>query len=398
MWSALCLFVSIASPAFSGELILKSAVSVPYRNGSEYPPFKGCSKITEMPSKSGVPVYYIDLLKPPEHRWDEVIKDKKTAMLDLLTGIRNNTDQLFGTSVFHLINKYMPLLTSTLPDPYRRELEGVSRAANMSLGEITLFNVFYEFFSLCTSILAVDENGTVHHARNLDFGLFLGWNPATVNWLTTEHLKPLTIKIIFVKGKNRLFEAINFAGYIGILTGVKKGAFSISVDERFRLDGGYVGVAEWILGRRSQQWMGLLTREVMEKASTYKDAQKKLAKSSLIAPVYFILGGSHPKEGCIITRGRSNFDIISLEQSDSWFLVQTNYDHWENPPFFDNRRAPAQKCLHNYGQKNVNSSLYSVLSTRPVLNKLTIYTALMNIREGIVGAWLRYCDNPCWPW
>ncbi len=39
-----------------------------------------------------------------------------------------------------------------------------------------LYNVFYEIFTLCTSIVGQDSNGNVYHARNLDFGLFLGWD------------------------------------------------------------------------------------------------------------------------------------------------------------------------------------------------------------------------------
>lgn len=37
-----------------------------------------------------------------------------------------------------------------------------------------LYNVFYEVFSVCTSIVAQTENGTLMHARSLDFGLLMG--------------------------------------------------------------------------------------------------------------------------------------------------------------------------------------------------------------------------------
>ncbi len=53
---------------------------------------------------------------------------------------------------------------------------GVAAAANMDVGEVFLYNIFYEVSSLCTSIVAQDDNGNVYHARNLDFGLFLGWD------------------------------------------------------------------------------------------------------------------------------------------------------------------------------------------------------------------------------
>lgn len=49
--------------------------------------------------------------------------------------------------------------------------------------------------------------------------------------------------------------------------------------------------------------------------------------------------------------------------------------------------------------KNASWSLmYNMLSSRPVLNKLTTYTTLMSPGDGSIGTWLRNCPDPCWPW
>lgn len=95
---------------------------------------------------------------------------------DLFESLKNNTDALFGEEVFKLINKYMPWLIKTLPQDYYKELIGISDImGTKSVGEITLFNVFYEFFSVCTSIIVQEKNcGKLYLGRNLDFGLFLG--------------------------------------------------------------------------------------------------------------------------------------------------------------------------------------------------------------------------------
>lgn len=92
-----------------------------------------------------------------------------------MESIRNNTDALFGDKVFFIIDHYMPWLAKTLPKDYYRELIGVTKASGLTLGEVTLFNVFYEFFSVCTSIVVQDTHGHMFHGRNLDFGLFLGY-------------------------------------------------------------------------------------------------------------------------------------------------------------------------------------------------------------------------------
>ncbi|CAF4725963.1 unnamed protein product, partial [Rotaria socialis] len=46
-------------------------------------------------------------------------------------------------------------------------------------------------------------------------------------------------------------------------------------------------------------------------------------------------------------------------------------------------------------------SLFNVFSSRPVLNKLTVYTALMEPATGRLESFWQYCrdeDAPCAPW
>jgi acid ceramidase len=94
-------------------------------------------------------------------------------MLGLLNSIKENSNLLFGSRLSYLVDNYLPYLTETLPQHYYEEL-GISQATNISLGEITLFNVFYEFFSVCASIIVQGKDRHMYHGRNLDFGLFLG--------------------------------------------------------------------------------------------------------------------------------------------------------------------------------------------------------------------------------
>lgn len=68
------------------------------------------------------------------------------------------------------------LVADNLPKPYGEEIKGIANATNIELGELVLYNIFYEIFTLCTSIVGEDSNGNIYHARNLDFGLFLGWD------------------------------------------------------------------------------------------------------------------------------------------------------------------------------------------------------------------------------
>ena len=61
----------------------------------------------------------------------------------------------------------------------------------------------------------------------------------------------------------------------------------------------------------------------------------------------------------------------SVSQTSTWFLVETNYDHWNKPPFYDDRRTPAIYCLEKMGREAASpAGIYNVLSTVPVLNKV----------------------------
>lgn len=309
---------------------------------------------------------------------------------------------LIGKEALKYINMAMRILMAFLPQEYGDEIKGIATAVNMPLGEVVLYNVFYEFFTACTSVLAEDENGKMYHGRNMDFGLFLGWDVKNNTWLTSEILRKILVKVDFQKSGKTVYSAVTFAGYVGVMTAVKKDAFTFSINERFQLDGGWVGLIKWIMaqGRSKAQWLGFLTRDVMLQASCYGEAKHMLASTELIAPAYFILGGTQSGEGCIITRDRTKVrDLWELKRSKSWYILETNYDHWESPLFFDDRRKPANKCMNEMTQKGVGfKGLYNVLFTKPVLNKLTVYTALMQVNDGSLESYVSSCKDPCWPW
>ena len=81
-------------------------------------------------------------------------------------------------------------MADTLPAPYGDEMKGISQASGLPLGqwkkifdnyiivcclgEVVLYNIFYEVSSLCTSIVGQDQNGNIFHGRNLDFGGLMG--------------------------------------------------------------------------------------------------------------------------------------------------------------------------------------------------------------------------------
>ncbi|KAF6719610.1 Acid ceramidase [Oryzias melastigma] len=346
--------------------------------------------------------YTVDLDLPPSKRWAPVITERKNDLVNMIQAIRDLANAFVPSGrLIELVDIALPLMVDTLPSPFNEEIKGIADVSGVPLGEVVLFNIFYEVFTVCTSVVAEDSKGNLFHARNLDFGLFLGWDVKNKSWTISEKLKPLVVNLDFKKNNKTVFKSTNFAGYVGMLTGIKPHMFTLTMNERFSLDGGYIGILEWILGQRDGMWMSFLTRTVLEKATSYEEAKSLLVQTKMLAPAYFILGGNQTGQGCIITRSRTlSIDVLELDPKlGRWYVLETNYDHWKEPFFLDDRRTPAMKCMNQISQTNITpSTLYDMLSTKPVLNKLTTYTTLMQVSEGKLESYIRDCPNPCMPW
>ena len=122
----------------------------------------------------------------------------------------------------------------------------------------------------------------------------------------------------------------------------------------------------------------------------------------------------------ILTRSRKeSIDITRLKDDHRWFLIQTNHDHWQKQPDFDDRLTPAIKCMQSKGRSNITfATFFNLLSSRPMLNKvtifllqqihlsfltdqLTIYTSLLQSKTDRLESYLQSCndkDAPCTLW
>lgn len=346
--------------------------------------------------------YTVDLDSPPKERWTALITAKKTELVVMIEAIKELADAFVPSGrLIELVDITLPIMVDTLPSPFSEEIKGIATASGIPLGEVVLFNIFYEVFTVCTSVVAEDDKGNLLHGRNLDFGLFMGWDVKNKSWIISEKLKPLVVNLDFKRNNQTVFKSTNFAGYVGMLTGIKPHVFTLTMNERFSLDGGYIGILEWILGQRDGMWMSFLTRSVLENAESYEEAKGRLAQTKLLAPAYFILGGNQTGQGCIITRSRQlSLDVLEIDMNlGRWYVLETNYDHWKEPLFLDDRRTPGMKCMNQTTQAKISlQTMYDVLSTKPVLNKLTTYTTLMQVSKGTLESYIRECPNPCMPW
>ncbi|XP_041350740.1 N-acylethanolamine-hydrolyzing acid amidase-like [Gigantopelta aegis] len=278
-----------------------------------------------------VPFYTVDLDQPEEKRWDHIIKE------------------------------------------YAEDVKYVQKIMRFKGGS--------RFGRACTSIVSEDVNGQIWHARNMDYGF-------------SDKVRNVTIGVHFQTGGLTMYSAITFVGYVGVLTGQKPHGYTITVDQR---DQGnwWMNLLIGLLDHNALP-VSLLVRDTLAYFKDFESAIENLAQTDTVAPAYFIIGGVHQHQGVVVTKSRigaDDFWYIGAEKNYSnWFLVETNYDHWEPAPTSDDRRHAAIKAMMVMGRQQISvQNLFNVISTPLVKNKKTIYSVVMSAAQpSLMKAWVRY--------
>lgn len=356
--------------------------------------------VAQAMTNTDAPQVVVNLDLPEEHRWDEAIdyvinthgwENSFGKLLDYLYDIVPPTLLEALESKFSEIQKDM--------EKYGQEISGVyGKLVDLGFGDqlkeadVVALNCIVELTTFCTSIVAQDSEGSIYHGRNLDYS-FPG-------------LQNLTLSASFQRDGKELYKGVVFLGYVGLLTGLKQDAFAVSMDMREDADG--LSLTEILEGylrnafsyRTSGNAIGFTIRDALDEADNYQQAVKHLAYSQLVARAYIIVSGTQPGEGAVITRERRGVDnshdregIWPLDtETGAWYRVETNYDHWLQPPASDNRIDPANEMMDAIGQEAVDGAqIFDVLSTPPVLAAHTVYTAIMQASS---GSWHVTVRNP----
>ena len=170
------------------------------------------------------------------------------------------------------------------------------------------------------------------------------------------------------------------AGIIGLITGQKPYKYTISLNERYEGEFWQNIVEAWISGINAV--VSFRIRDALARDDlSFNNAVAIMSTTPLITPCYIVMGGVQSGEGVVITRDRTGFgdqNWLNLPNG-TWFLLETNYDHWTTPPSSDDRRDPGNIAMEAMTRAKANGNgLYNVLSTPPVLNRLTTSTVVMS--------------------
>lgn len=323
---------------------------------------------------AGVPRYTIDLDLPPKLRWGQVTQD----YFEYFPIVKRTITELLGPLVESLATKLMEWAGSLGWVAYQDELKAIASKGEISVGLLTLMQLVYEAASACTSIVVRDSEGVTHHIRTMDWDM--------------EFLKPLTIEYEFVRKGKVVYTAASWAGYVGIFTAMKPGAYSCSVNFRVTSSGTFWDNFKKTL---NAAWpCGFLLRHVFETTDTMDEAVAILTQAPLIAPTFFTIAGVGMNDSYLITRERSG-EVKRWSYNERGVIVQANVDWFMNRADEDSfdvmqsyqRRELARQILASLGYDTNPVSpelLWEMMSQDPICNGLTVYGCYMCPGRGIL--------------
>jgi N-acylethanolamine-hydrolysing acid amidase len=344
-------------------------------------------KSNQCDDQKKVPKYQVNLDDPAKTRWDHVMKDYKDKFPELVEFIEKEVAKVLGTTLTFLgkslVNTVLGVVAKSGSAYLKEELEGISKATGIGIGLLLGVQLAYELCACCTSIIAQDSNGIPYHVRTMDWELPL--------------LKDFTIEVDFMKNGKVLYTASTWAGYIGVLTGMKPKSFSISINYRTL---GHSPLNN-LINTISMYWpVGYVVRECLQGCTMYSFAVDYLKNAFLISPVYITVCGIQKDEGCLITRAPSKSEhfislknglkseedpnLVYLAQKEN-FIVQTNCDWWllkdlkdkETILWSKSRVESAVKNFKRMGTINEEEIANTLYLFFPIINAYTVYITAM---------------------
>jgi hypothetical protein len=222
-------------------------------------------------------------------------------------------------------------------------------------------------------VLAAGPDGNVTQGRNMDN--------------SPDQLRNLSIHSMLRVGGVVVAEAMDwYWSGAGFMTVFMPGV--VSMQENWRMLYQDVNGSEIVdgiaAGAMSQNWFfreALFTRNLR----AFDDIVKFVATTPTPGPMYGIIAGAGKNQGAIVTRDPyREIPVILLSAQSTWYLVQTNYDHWLPDPKDDPRRVTGEKLLHDAGQAVATTlaGMMQVMNTYPIRNEGTVFSAALQPASG----------------
>lgn len=238
-----------------------------------------------------VPRYSVDLSKPPEDRWDEILTDKRAVQgakllcEELVEDFHSKMPAIAFAALKRAVSVvYSAVGTGDLD--YSADMDVIAKYAIGDRHLVRLANLSYELFGvgqffgslLCTSVAVYVPGLGMVHARNMDWPI--------------EGIKKHTILIDF-KGPSGPFTAVTVPGLVGVLSGVAANRFSATInadmDDTVKFSPNFKGWAATFL-----------LRYIFEYCETYEEAVDVLREAKSFVPFFVQLAGPRRGQACVV--------------------------------------------------------------------------------------------------
>jgi hypothetical protein len=326
--------------------------------------------------------FAVDFRKAPESRWDELLTD---------TWARGKARTL-ASAVFKQMNAglgVMSRLVATIARDlagrsqgeldYLEDMEVWSEWAVGDLSQVILANFSYELhqtrggfgsgltdfrrrFGFCTSVAFHQPKLGMVHARNVDWPL--------------PQMKSATV-VLDCKSAAGPFQAVSVPGMVGVLSGVAKGRFSITVNSKEDRSHYVPNIAGW--------GATLLVRWILEYCSSYDEALRKLSKAYAFVPFYVMLVGLKQGQAVVVEISRNGKNRVYNQPGNALGLANhypgelCEDEEMDSQERQDLVEARAARCR----AKSLRGC-FSVVSEFPVMHAGTVQSMVLHPKSGEV--------------
>lgn len=348
--------------------------------------------------------FVLDLDKDPKDRWTALAQDP--VFENYKKDFTNYVGSYIPKAALPIITDITRSLKGKFYPDYADEMIGLADALGVSIGDVVLANLIYQVEGIgraceagnttgpcppkaagpgmCTAIVgngqdSLDGSGIIWQGRNLD-------------WNLDATLLKYVLRVEYKRQNKTIFTGVQIAGEIGVLHGLRKGAFSVQLNARDQGGNFLNNLGQIVLGLKTPTHV---MRYALEHEDTFEHALEFLSTTHLANPAYFVMAGIQDREGAILTRDRKelvdvwhlfeapSMDTQGINLQPDWFRLQTNFDHWTEVPDDDNRRTPGVANMAAFCADGVNRScVMQVLTTWPTQNHHTDVTSVMCPKTG----------------
>ena len=310
----------------------------------------------------------LDLDLPPKERFQKAFTQ---SQIDSFNDIQ--TQFLLRYPVFIPLFKSLERIFSlSYDEEFNSEVAAWSELIGVRVGRILVWNYLYELLHMCTSIVTQSPIGKIFHGRNLDYPF-------------TDLAAQLFYQGNYYKNGKLLFTADAIVGISVIVTGVRPGAFSFSINDRNFKPVIYQATRIALYSRPPIGWY---MRKLIETSESFWEAYQQIHQDEFLARVYITLAGINANEGVIIEKDEYFVDdeIWLMNFFNVNYIQVTNQDRDRFPKYLkDSRRAALLTLIRIQGESPLfsHSSLKeNFLMKYPLNHFWNLYSVTMCPADG----------------